>query len=73
MLFLKQPVILPFLCNKSASTCPIDLNKAHFISFHFMIFIQGKYSSHVKVDLQTALLQTKSYKITVMIKAILKT
>ena len=30
-----------------------------------MIFIQGKYSNHKNVDLQTALLQKKSYKITV--------
>ena len=27
MLFLKQLLILPFLCNKSAATCQIDLNK----------------------------------------------
>ena len=24
MLFLKQPLILPFLCHKSATTCRID-------------------------------------------------
>ena len=24
MPFLKQPLILPFLCHKSATTCPID-------------------------------------------------
>ena len=27
MLFLKQPLILPFLCHKSATTCQIDSNK----------------------------------------------
>ena len=27
MLFLKQQLILPFLCHKSATTCQIDLNK----------------------------------------------
>ena len=27
MLFLKQPLISPFLCHKSASTCQIDSNK----------------------------------------------
>ena len=42
----------------------------HFISFHFIIFIQSKYSSHDNIDLQNALLQKKSYKITVKIGAI---
>ena len=42
----------------------------HFISIHFIIFIQGKYSSHKNVDLQTALLQKKSYKITGKIGAL---
>ena len=27
MLFLKQPLILPFLCHKSATTCQIDSYK----------------------------------------------
>ena len=27
MLFLKQPLILPFLCYKSSTTCQIDSNK----------------------------------------------
>ena len=27
MLFLKQPLIFPFLCHKSATTCQIDSNK----------------------------------------------
>ena len=27
MLFLMQPLILPFLCHKSATTCQIDSNK----------------------------------------------
>ena len=27
MLVLKQPLILPFLCHKSATTCQIDPNK----------------------------------------------
>ena len=27
MLFLKQPLILPFLCDKSATTCQINSNK----------------------------------------------
>ena len=27
MLFLKQPLILHFLCHKSATTCQIDSNK----------------------------------------------
>ena len=33
-----------------------------FISFHFhfIIFTQGKYSSHTNIHLQTALLQKKS-------------
>ena len=42
----------------------------HFISFHLIIFIQGKYSSHKNVDLQTALSQKKSYKVTVKIGTI---
>ena len=41
-----------------------------FFPFHFIIFIQGKYSSHKNVDLQTALLQKKSYKIAVKIGTI---
>ena len=28
MLFLKQPLILSFLCHESATTCQIDSNKA---------------------------------------------
>ena len=27
MQFLKQPLILPFLCHRSAATCQIDSNK----------------------------------------------
>ena len=27
MLFLKQPLILPFLCHKSATTCKTDSKK----------------------------------------------
>ena len=42
-----------------------------FISFHSIIFIQGKYSSHKNVDLQTVLLQKKSYKVTVKLGTIM--
>ena len=48
----------------SESTWKADLS-FHLILFHFIIFIQGKYSSLKNVDLQTALLQKKRYKITV--------
>ena len=41
------------------------------ISFHFIIFIQGKYSSYDdNIDLQTALLGKKSYKIRVIMGTI---
>ena len=45
----------------------IDFESFHVIPFHLITFIQGKYSGHANVDLQTALLQKKSYKITVKI------
>ena len=40
------------------------------VSFDFMIFIKGKYSTQSNVDLQAALLQKKSYKITITVSEI---
>ena len=63
------------VCSRQSTRSPlknlISKNNVHFsLHFHFIIFIQGKYTSHADVDLQTALLPKKSYKITVKIKTI---
>ena len=63
------------VCSKQSTRSPLKnliiKSNVHFsLHFHFMIFIQAKYTSHANVDLQSALLSKKSYKITIKIKTI---
>ena len=64
-----QLTTLSNLCNQGGRSAEA-LKPFHFISFRFLIFIQGKYSSHADIDLQTALLQKKGEKITIKIETI---
>ena len=69
---LSHPLASPAHYNaaKFVYICSSTSQPFVFISFHFIIFIQGKYSNHKNVDLQTALSQKKSYKVTVKIGTI---